>query len=66
MAKRKLRKACRKCKTIIIKGGECPMCGATDLSTKWYGCLYVINPDKSRIANELGIKKKGVYAILIF
>ncbi len=65
MARRRLRKACRNCKTIVDKGGSCPVCGSTDLTMKWYGVLFIIKPEESKIAKELNIKRKGVYAIWI-
>lgn len=65
MARRHLRKACRGCRNIVDKGGECPICKSTDLSIKWDGMLFVIRPNKSRPASELGIEKKGIYAIRI-
>jgi len=32
---------------------------------KWYGVLFIIKPEESKIAKELNIKRKGVYAIWI-
>jgi len=65
MVRRHLRRACRNCRTIVEKGGTCPVCGSTDLSIKWDGILIVIKPETSRAAKELDIDKEGIYAIRI-
>ncbi len=56
-------KACRVCHFIISQGNVCPICGSTDLSTKWSGYIKILNAEKSEIAKKLGIKVNGTYAI---
>jgi RNA polymerase subunit RPABC4/transcription elongation factor Spt4 len=65
VVRRRLRRACRNCKTIVERGGECHVCGSTDLSLKWDGIIIVIRPEESGAARELGIERKGMYAIRI-
>ena len=57
--------ACRTCKIIIAQGNICPLCGASNLSTKWNGHVVVLNVEKSEIAKKLGFKVNGTYAINI-
>lgn len=56
-------KACRNCRIIISKGNSCPICGSTDLTTKWSGYVLVTNVEKSDIARKLGIKLNGTFAL---
>lgn len=65
MVRRRVKKACRNCRSIVEKGGTCPICGSTDLTVKWYGMLFIIKPEESKVAKELNIERKGVYAIWI-
>jgi DNA-directed RNA polymerase subunit E" len=58
------KKVCKKCK-LFVDGNECPVCKGTSFSTSWQGRLYVINPEESMIANKVGIKEKGEYAIKV-
>lgn len=57
--------ACRNCKLIIAQGNVCPLCGASNLTSKWSGQVVVLNVEKSEIAKQLGIKVNGAYAINI-
>ena len=56
-------KACRKCKTIIESGSKCPQCGSNELSDSFKGKLVILNPEKSEIAKNTKMEKKGAYAI---
>ncbi|MBI2661526.1 DNA-directed RNA polymerase subunit E'' [Candidatus Woesearchaeota archaeon] len=58
------KKVCKKCK-IFVDGGECPLCKGNQFSTNWQGRLFVIDPDKSLIAQKIGLKAKGEYAIKV-
>ncbi|MDP7260896.1 MAG: transcription elongation factor subunit Spt4, partial [archaeon] len=40
-------------------------CGATDFSSWWNGVVIIINPEKSVVAEKLGIKEKGEYALSV-
>lgn len=58
------KKACRKCK-LFVEGTACPNCESTNFTTSWQGRLYVTDVQRSTIADKLGIKLKGEYAIKI-
>ncbi len=55
-------KACKICKTIFI-GDKCPKCGSKELTESHKGKLIILNPEKSEIAQKVGIKDKGTFAI---
>ena len=57
-------KACKNCK-LIYEGDVCPNCGKKDTSDAFKGKIEIVNPEKSELANNLKIHKKGVYAIKI-
>lgn len=57
-------KACRICKRIY-EGDKCPNCGSKESSDSFKGRIAVTNPEKSEIAQKLGIKEKGNYTIKI-
>jgi DNA-directed RNA polymerase subunit E" len=54
-------KACKKCRTIY-EGSKCTSCGSTESVEGFKGNIVVLDPDKSEIAKELGINKKGEFA----
>ncbi len=58
------KKACRKCK-IFVEGEECPICGTSNFTNTWQGRLYITDVAKSEIAQKLGVKVKGEYAIKV-
>jgi len=55
-------KACKNCK-LIYEGDVCPSCGKKDTSDTFKGKVEIINPEKSEIAKELKVSKKGLYAV---
>ena len=57
-------KACKKCR-FISKGPTCPACGGSDLTDRWTGIIYIVNPEKSEVAKRLGFKLPGKYAAKI-
>lgn len=57
-------KICRVCKRVV-SGNECDNCGSTNLTTRSSGLIIVIDPERSEIAKELGLKKAGSYAVKI-
>ena len=57
-------RACRECKFITMKN-RCENCGSTNLTQNFSGMIIIIDEEKSEIARELGIKKKGSYAIRV-
>ncbi len=60
-----MEKACKRCKLIIAQGDVCPVCGSTELTTKWSGYVSVLDYDRSETAKKLSIKVNGRYAINI-
>ena len=58
------KKACKKCK-LFVTGSECPNCKSTSFSTNWQGRIYIIDSNKSEIAEKINIKTKGEYAIKV-
>lgn len=61
MAKKKACKLCR----MFVEEEECPTCRTSSFTNTWKGRLMILNPEKSVIAQKIGIKKKGEYAIKI-
>ncbi len=58
------KKACKKCR-LFVEGDSCPSCGSTDFSDSWNGMLYINDVNRSTIAEKVGIKLKGEYAIKV-
>ncbi|MDP7974778.1 MAG: transcription elongation factor subunit Spt4 [Thermoprotei archaeon] len=59
-------KACAKCKLLVPDDTKvCPNCGSRDFSDKWDGIIVVIDPEHSKSAAMLGIRKPGSYALKI-
>jgi len=56
------KKVCKKCK-IFVDGSVCPICKGNQFSINWQGRLYVLDANKSSIAEKIDIKVKGEYAI---
>lgn len=60
-----MEKACKKCRVIIAQGEICPICGSTELTTKWSGYIVILNVEKSELAKKLDLKINGTYALSI-
>lgn len=58
------KKVCKKCK-MFVEGNECPNCKSNQFSTNWQGRLYIVDPVKSLVAEKIGLKAKGEYAIKV-
>ena len=56
------KKVCMKCK-LFVEGSICPVCKGNQFSVNWQGKLYIVDANKSMIANKIDIKVKGEYAI---
>jgi len=56
------KKVCKKCK-IFVEGQECPICKGHNFSTNWQGRVYIVDTKKSEVAQKVGLKVKGEYAI---
>ena len=55
-------KACKHCK-MVYEGTSCPNCQSTDSVDGFKGKISVLNPEQSEIAQHVGIKGKGVFAL---
>lgn len=60
-----MEKACKNCRVIIAQGEVCPLCGSSNLTTKWNGYVVILNAEKSELAKKLGITTNGTYALNI-
>ena len=57
--------ACRKDKYILTEDEKkCPICGGSDLSDEWSG-IVIIMDTSSKLAEIIGAKKTGRYAIKV-
>ena len=50
---------------MFIEGEECPVCRTSQFSTNWQGRMYILDSNKSTIAQKIGIASKGEYAIKV-
>ena len=56
------KKVCKKCK-IFVTGANCQICNGTQFTETFKGKVAIFKPEESQIAQKLGLKKAGVYAI---
>ncbi len=56
-------KACRQCRKVIETGDKCLVCGSAHFTTFWRGYVKIIDPEKSEIAQKMGISTIGKYAL---
>ncbi|MFO8133643.1 MAG: transcription elongation factor subunit Spt4 [Thermoplasmatota archaeon] len=56
-------KACKKCH-MLADSDVCPYCNAP-MSEHWQGYMVIIDPGRSRIAEKMGIKMPGKYALKV-
>lgn len=59
-----MRKVCKNDK-LFVEGGQCPVCKGSSFTDNWKGRLYILDSDKSEVAQKIGIKQKGEYAIKV-
>ena len=50
---------------MFVEGQKCPSCGSNNFTTSWQGRIYVSDVANSMIAEKIGIKVKGEYAIKV-
>ena len=55
-------KACKLCNTIY-EGDKCTNCESKESTESFKGKIFVLNPEKSEIAQKLNLKSKGNFAI---
>ncbi len=61
MAKKKV---CKRCK-MFVDADTCAQCGTSSFSNSWQGRLFITDAENSMIAQKIGIKLKGEYAIKV-
>jgi DNA-directed RNA polymerase subunit E" len=57
-------KACRKCH-LIAHGSICPKCKETTMSDDFSGLVIIFDAEGSKIADVMGVKEKGKYALKV-
>ncbi len=57
-------KVCKNCK-MFVEGSVCPVCKNNQFTNVYQGKLNILDANKSFIAQEIGIKEKGRYAIKV-
>lgn len=58
-------RACKQCNRIVEGSDECPVCKNNDLSNSWSGLVVIYDAEDSEIAERLGTKTPGKYAIRV-
>lgn len=56
--------ACQKCSKVFAEEQKCPSCNIP-LTRDWSGKVAIVDPDVSRIAKEMDLNLKGIYALKI-
>ena len=56
--------ACKECH-LILEDKSCPRCPDSELSRQWQGFVEDLNPEKSDLAKEIGIRTPGRYALRV-
>jgi DNA-directed RNA polymerase subunit E" len=63
------RLVCRECHRVqhesISEGDACEACGSTSLTEDWAGYVVITHPEKSKIAEEMGVTEPGKYALKV-
>ena len=47
----------------MVEGDTCSICKGNQLTDTWKGKIIVLNPEKSEIAQKIGVKQKGTFAL---
>lgn len=58
------RKICKNCKLFVTKD-TCPLCKGHQFSDSFKGRVFIMNPEKSQVAKNMGLKAAGEYAIKV-
>ena len=61
------RLVCRDCHRIqeTAEVEACISCGSTSLTEDWAGYVVISHPEKSAIAEEMGVTEPGTYALKV-
>jgi len=57
-------RACKNCQ-LIISENICPNCKVTNTSDDWVGEVIILDAQRSQIAKNIGILKRGRYALKV-
>ena len=60
-----MEKACRDCHRIVDSGKSVCKCGSNSISKDWSGYVVIVDAEVSEMAEKLGIKKEGRYALKV-
>ena len=56
--------ACKECH-LILDEKSCPRCPDSEISREWQGFVEILDPEKSQLAIEMGIRTPGRYALRV-
>lgn len=61
------RLVCRECHRVQDSAEieACVGCGSTSLTEDWAGYVVITHPEKSKIAEEMGVEEPGTYALKV-
>ena len=61
------RLVCRECHRVqeAVQAEACDACGSTSLTEDWAGYVVISHPEKSAIAEEMGVTQPGKYALKV-
>lgn len=54
-------KACKECRALF-EGSKCSQCGGEGVDS-FKGRIEILHPEQSEIAKNLGLTKKGTFAV---
>jgi DNA-directed RNA polymerase subunit E" len=55
---------CRECHRIVA-GQTCPVCASSNLSDDWSGLVIIVDPQRSIIAEMIGVEVADKYALKV-
>lgn len=58
------KKVCKKCK-LFVEENVCPICKGNLFSHNWQGKIVISDASRSMVAEKIGIKVKGEYALKV-
>jgi DNA-directed RNA polymerase subunit E" len=61
------RVVCRECHRVqeTEETEACEVCGSTSLTEDWAGYVVISHPERSEIAQEMGVSEPGKYALKV-
>jgi DNA-directed RNA polymerase subunit E" len=59
-----VKKACKNCR-LIHESEKCPACQSELATEKFSSTVVITNPEKSKVAEKMGIKAPGDYAVRV-